>query len=71
MKQWLFILGLVVAAFFAALRKAKTDGAEGQRAEDLTDAFEKISEAKNAQDEVDGLSDNDVAERLRDKWTRD
>lgn len=62
-----FAAGVVLAAFFNGKKKGK----EEQVAKDTKELLTEVKKAKEVQDEVDSLSGDDVADRLRDKWSRD
>ena len=58
-----------MAAFAVAWLSGRSAGARGAKTEAAKQRADDLQKAKEVRDEVDGISNNDVSDRLR-KWQR-
>ena len=65
------ILLMALLSVLAAFRKGYGKGVEEAKNEAKTETLNSVAKAKEVRDEEARVSDDDVINRLRDKWTRD
>ena len=69
-KTYLLMFAAVCLAIMGARRYGEALGRKAEQDRQTADTLNQAREAHNVETETDRLSDDDVRQRLRDRWTR-